>query len=97
MKRVAVGIGVGAVAALAVLGYNYWAYCCGRCTLGGFFRFGLMDGLLLGLLPLALLVLLAVKRWRRRRLARSICPCGAPLADDWSFCPACGASRHPRF
>lgn len=78
---------------LSVFSYNYWSYCCGRCTLGTFFTLGPFGALLLGLTLVGALVL-AVLRHRRRPLGRRGCPCGSALATDWKYCPACGAPRH---
>jgi len=75
---------------LSVICYNYWSYCCGRCTLGTFFTLGPFGALLLGVTLVGALVL-AVLRHRRRPHGRRGCPCGSALATDWKFCPACGA------
>ncbi len=81
-------------AALAVFAYNYQGYCRGRCTLRGFGLFGPFELSMLLLLPL-LLLFIGLLKWRRsRRRAASRCSCGTPLAEDWSYCPVCGASRH---
>jgi hypothetical protein len=90
----------GTAAALLVAGtlltvfcYNYWSYCCGRCTLGTFVTLGSFGVLFLGLTLVAALILAALRHRRRRPLDRSCCPCGSALATDWDYCPTCGASR----
>lgn len=80
---------------LSVICYNYWSYCCGRCTLGTFFTLGPFGALLLGLALVGALVL-AVLRHRRRPPGRRGCPCGSALGTDWKFCPACGAPASAR-
>ncbi|ALC16073.1 hypothetical protein DSOUD_1292 [Desulfuromonas soudanensis] len=76
---------------LSVICYNYWSYCCGRCTLGTFVTLGPFGLLLLGLTLVGALVLLVLRH--RRRPGRPGCTCGSALASDWKFCPTCGAPR----
>jgi hypothetical protein len=75
---------------LAVFGYNYWSYCCGRCTVGTFLTLGPFGLALLALNALAAAVLVALRIRRRMRHSRTRCRCGATLADGWGFCPDCG-------
>ncbi len=80
---------------LAVLGYNLWAVCCGRCTARTFLTLGPPGAILLALLALGSLMLVAL-RWRRCRLeARHRCSCGVRLAAGWDFCPDCGIVVRP--
>ena len=75
---------------LAVLFYNTWSWCCGRCTAATFLTFGPFGLALLGLNLLALLLLLGLKLHRRLSLARCRCHCGVALAAEWPYCPGCG-------
>lgn len=81
---------VGATLA-AVFCYNFWSWCCGRCTAATFLNVGPFGLVLLGLNLLAACLLLLL---RRRRLARrrGQCRCGTPLSPEWAFCPVCGAA-----
>lgn len=92
MKRFLIPLTL-AGAALTVFAYNYQGYCRGRCTLRGFGLFGPFEQSMLLLLPLLLLLIGILKLRQHRRRAASRCSCGAELAEDWSYCPACGASR----
>ena len=92
MKRFLIPLTLAA-AALTVFAYNYQGYCRGRCTLRGFGLFGPFEQGMLLLLPLLLLLIGILKLRQCRRRAASRCSCSAILAEDWSYCPACGASR----
>lgn len=83
----------GGAALLAIVFYNFWAYCCGRCTLRNFFTVGFPGALLLLANLGALVVLAALKLRRRKQLAERRCSCGGILADTWLFCTRCGAGR----
>ncbi|WP_432821081.1 hypothetical protein [Trichloromonas sp.] len=93
MKRCIVVFALGLAAGTAVLAYNLWAYCCGRCTLRGFLVIGPFEKTMIGLTLVAGLSLVALKAFRRRQLAGRRCNCGAMLSDAWAFCPECGVSR----
>lgn len=90
-------LGTGAVllllaggAALAVLGYNTWSYCGGRCSMQTFLNPGPAGFGLLGLIFLASLCLVAL-RWRRRQTERRWrCHCGQQLSREWLYCSGCG-------
>lgn len=75
---------------LAVLGYNYWSYCCGRCTASTFLTLGPFGLALLGLNAVAAVALVVLKLRRRLRLSGTRCRCGTVLAEGWGFCPGCG-------
>jgi hypothetical protein len=93
MKRTLGILALGLVAGTAVLAYNLWAYCCGRCTLRGFLVMGPYQKTMILLTCSVALLLVVVKLIGRRKLAVRRCSCGAALADDYVFCPECGASR----
>lgn len=78
---------------LAVLAYNYWSWCCGRCTARTFLTPGPFGFVLFALTVLAALLLLGLKVRRLARLSAARCRCGAILAEDWRFCPRCGLKR----
>jgi len=82
-----------AAAALTVFAYNYQGYCRGRCTLQGFGLFGPFERSMLLLFPFLLLLIGILKVRQCRRHAASRCSCGAGLAEDWRYCPVCGAPR----
>lgn len=82
--------------ALAVLIYNAWSYCCGRCTPQTFLTLGPTGFALGGANLLALAALAVLRRRRRIDARRHRCRCGASLLCGWLFCPDCGeAVRHP--
>ncbi len=81
-------------AALAVVAYNAWSYCCGRCSLKTFFTLGPAGLILLGFGLSAALALLVLRSRNRERLARGRCGCGEACPDQWSFCPRCGTERN---
>ncbi len=93
MKRCIVILLLGSIAGAAVLAYNFWAFCCGRCTLGHFLIFGPFEKTMIGLVLFAALCLVAIKVFRRRKLASNHCRCGELLSDNWAFCPECGSPR----
>jgi len=76
--------------ALAVVLYNTWSLCCGRCTVGTFARLGVPGWSLAGMSLAAGLVWL-VLRWRTCSSARpDKCPdCSRLLRTGWRFCPDC--------
>jgi hypothetical protein len=80
--------------ALAVILYNTWSLCCGRCTVGTFARLGIPGWSLAGM-SLAAGMVWQVLRWRTRRSARpEECPnCRRLLRTEWCFCPDCGDER----
>lgn len=78
------------VTILTVIGYNFWAYCCGHCTVSTFFTLGPFGLSLLALNALAAATLVALRVRRSRRRSRSRCRCGNDLAEEWGFCPDCG-------
>jgi len=81
---------LAALVAAGVLGYNFWSYSCGHCTLRSMMTLGPAGYLLLGA-NLILGGLLAVSRQRQsRRLRRQQCRCGCLLMPAWQHCPACG-------
>jgi len=80
---------------LAVLCYNTWSWCCGRCTAATFLTPGPFGLALLALNVLAVFLLVGLKLQRCLSLRRSRCRCGADLAAEWSFCPECGGAAAP--
>ncbi|NIQ97035.1 MAG: hypothetical protein GWO11_00725 [Desulfuromonadales bacterium] len=91
MTRCALAI-ISGLAVLAVLGYNLWAYCCGRCAAENFVQLGPYGLLLTGVTLAAGLALLLLKACRIRNLRLSRCRCGSLPAPGWDFCPRCGTS-----
>ncbi|MFA5517105.1 MAG: hypothetical protein WDA20_12535 [Desulfuromonadales bacterium] len=81
---------LGASAALAILIYNTWSFCCGRCSAASFLNPGPAGFLLLGLTFLFALALLLLRRRRRRTEAKRHCRCGQPLGRMWHYCTRCG-------
>jgi hypothetical protein len=79
---------------LAVLFYNTWSWCGGRCTADTFLTFGPFGMLLLSLNLLAVFLLVGLKLHRRLTLSRSHCRCGTPLTTEWLYCPGCGRSAN---
>jgi hypothetical protein len=80
------------VTVLSVFCYNYWSYCCGRCTARTFLVLGPFGLTLLGLDVLAAMVLVVLKIRRRLRPAEIRCRCGTTFDPEWAFCPDCGES-----
>lgn len=74
---------------LSVFCYNYWSYCCGRCTASTFLTLGPFGLTLLGLDVLAGAVL-SILKIRRLKLPETRCRCGTNFSAGWSFCPDCG-------
>lgn len=76
--------------ALAVLLYNAWSYCCGRCSLHTFFTLGPAGLGLLGANVLALATLVILRRRRHSHSNHRRCRCGVHLSQGWMYCPDCG-------
>ncbi|MBE0598399.1 MAG: hypothetical protein IH614_14110 [Desulfuromonadales bacterium] len=94
MKRT---LGTGAVllllaggATLAVLAYNTWSYCGGRCSAQTFYNPGPAGFSLFGLTLIAAFGL-AWLRWRRQQSERRCrCRCGQQMSPGWLYCSQCG-------
>ncbi len=84
---------LGLAVFVAVLGYNLWSYCCGRCSAQTFVTLGPFGLGLLGVALVAGLLLAVLKVRRQGRMAQLRCRCGTWLVPEWLFCPDCGASR----
>ncbi len=84
---------VGLGAAGTVLCYNFWSYCCGRCTTSTFMTLGPFGSGLLGLILAAGGLLVLLKARTRQRQNRLRCRCGVLLVPEWRFCPECGGAR----
>lgn len=80
-------------AGVAVILYNAWSYCCGRCSVQTFCTLGWSGLWLLGLMVPALAALLGVRLYNGRRLRKMRCGCGRQADADWLFCPDCGRDR----
>lgn len=78
---------------LVLVGYNYWSYRCGRCTLASMLVLSPPAILLLVLNFVACGGLFALKFRNRQRLQSKRCRCGSVLHDSWGFCPDCGSGR----
>ncbi len=78
---------------LIIVGYNYWSYRCGYCTISSLLSLSAPAVLLIFLNLMACVVLLAVKLRARQQLQRQRCNCGAALRSIWLFCPTCGGAR----
>ncbi len=84
------GLTLVALTFAAVVVYNSWSYCCGRCSLEDFL-IPSPGGLALMAANGGALIALVILRRRPARGWRH-CQCGASLNGQWSFCPDCG---HP--
>ena len=78
---------------LLLVGYNYWSYRCGHCTLSSLLVLSPPAILLLALNFFACGGLLVRKFRNRQRLQSKRCRCGVSLHDSWGFCPECGRGR----
>jgi len=78
---------------VCVLGYNFWLYSCGACTLHALLTPSVPGYLLLAINLLLGMMLILLKLRQARRVRRRVCPCGSELLSEWSFCPACGSNR----
>jgi uncharacterized integral membrane protein len=78
---------------LVIIGYNYWSYRCGYCTLASLLTLSMPAVLLLLVIIVAGGVLLAVKARTRQQLLRQRCRCGSALRSNWFYCPGCGGAR----
>ncbi|HEY5673144.1 MAG TPA: hypothetical protein VIR78_05530 [Malonomonas sp.] len=78
---------------LIIVGYNYWSYRCGYCTISSLLSLSAPAILLIVLNVIACLVLLAVKLRSRQQLQRQRCNCGKTLRNTWQYCPDCGGAR----
>lgn len=78
---------------LLIVGYNYWSYRCGYCTISSLLSLSVPAMLLILFNVIACMALLAVKLRARRQLQRQRCRCGAALRGSWFFCPDCGGAR----
>ncbi len=98
MKRcllTSTGALVGAAITVGVFIYNYWMYCCGRCTVGTLLTIGPFGLLLLGFTLAGGILLAALKYFRNRSYAMNTCACGIHPSRSWRYCPFCGAKCHP--
>lgn len=77
-------------AVVAVILYNSWSYCHGRCSIQTFCTLGWSGLWLLGIIGLALSVLLGVRLYNVLKQRRGLCACGRHLDDGGAFCPDCG-------
>ncbi len=80
----------GGAVMLGVLGYNFWSYSCGHCTVRSLMTLGLPGYLLLGLNLILLTIWLVMKRRLARQGRGDWCRCGATLLGEWHYCPDCG-------
>ncbi len=82
-----------AILSLTIIGYNYWSYKCGYCTLASLLSFSAPAIILIGcnLLAAAVLVVVRLRKKRQDRLGQ--CDCGENLRNIWLFCPTCGDAR----
>jgi hypothetical protein len=79
-----------ASAGAAVIVYNLWSYCCGRCRLEHFLTIGPAGLVLIVAAALAAMTLLCLRLRRQRGRDRGHCRCGTPLSPGWLYCPVCG-------
>lgn len=93
VKSLPVGLVIGSLL-LVIIGYNYWSYLCGYCTLSSLLSLSTPAVLLILSNVVAGAALLYVKNRNRQQQIDQSCRCGAALRGTWSFCPACGAARH---
>jgi len=78
---------------LIIIGYNYWSYRCGYCTIASLLSLSAPAVLLITMNIIACVALLIVKLRARQQLQRQRCNCGAVLRSIWLFCPDCGGAR----
>ncbi len=78
---------------LVIIGYNYWSFQGGRCTVASLLTLSAPAILLILLNAVACGVLLWSKDRNRRQQQNRYCGCGAELRGTWSFCPSCGNAR----
>lgn len=77
----------------AVVGYNIWAYCCGRCAAAHFLQLNGVTWLLMAGNLVALTILVMLKLRHRWAETERICVCGQPDEAEWIYCPNCGRKR----
>ena len=78
---------------LVIIGYNYWSFQGGRCTVASLLTLSAPAILLILLNVAACGVLLWSKDRNRRQEQNRRCNCGAELRGIWDFCPGCGSAR----
>ena len=83
------GLALVALSLAAVVVYNAWAYCCGRCSMEALLIPSPVGMTLIAANGAALAALVVLRR-RRARGRQPSCRCGTVLAKGWHFCPACG-------
>jgi hypothetical protein len=76
-----------------IVGYNYWSYRCGFCTLSSLLSFSGPALVLIAGNLLAIAILLIIRRRQRQAVRLRFCRCGESLRNNWTFCPACGELR----
>jgi membrane protein YdbS with pleckstrin-like domain len=78
---------------LGIIGYNYWSYRCGYCTLASLMSFSAPAVMLLIGIAIAILFLIHVRSKNKRLQQKKHCGCGALLRGQWNYCPSCGHQR----
>lgn len=81
------------ILALTIVGYNYWSYKCGYCTLSSLTSLSIPAVILIGFNLLAGLLLVVVRLRKKKQAERNHCDCGETLRRIWQFCPSCGHGR----
>ena len=78
---------------VVIIGYNFWSYRCGYCTISSLLSLSTPAIWLILSNVVACGVLIGIKVRNRRLLRNQYCPCGTALRSIWAYCPACGTAR----
>ena len=78
---------------LVIIGYNFWSYRCGYCTISSLLSLSTPAVWLILTNVVACGVLIGIKARNRRLLLNQHCRCGTALRSQWTYCPACGTAR----
>lgn len=79
---------------LVIIGYNFWSFRCGYCTISSLLSFSPPALLLLAGILIAAVFLLIVKVKNKQLRRQQYCHCGALLRKQWNHCPTCGQGRN---
>lgn len=87
------------VGVVAVVAYNSWALCCGRCTWNDLLHIPWWGGLLLvaNLAAGSALVIISLCGRSASRPDSHCRGCSSPVGSGWTFCPLCGKRQGRSF